>query len=320
VLTTPWLVADVGGTHMRLGLCKEPRAPWRDARTLACSDYPDIDAALAAYLGTTSIRPRAACFAVAGPVRGDEFRFTNSPWAFSAATVKGRFGLERLLVLNDFEALALALPALGPADLAPIGGGTALPNATMALLGPGTGLGVAALIAADEIDGRRVALPGEGGHIGFSPQDVLEIEVLRVLGSPRVSNEMILSGPGLANLYGALAAIEGVSAPRLSPDQVTARGMDGSDPLARRALEVFCAVLGSVAGDVALIYGATGGVFIGGGIAPRLLPMLPASRFRERFEDKHAQHDYVAAMPTSVIVAPTPALLGCIEKLRQAGT
>ena len=192
----------------------------------------------------------------------------------------------------------------------------------MAVLGPGTGLGVAALIAVDASGERRVSLPGEGGHIGFSPQNDMEIEILRVLrsGSQRVTNEMILSGPGLANLYAALATLEGVNASRLSPEQITARAMDGSDPLAGRALEVFCAVLGSVAGDVALIYGATGGVFIGGGIAPRLLPMLTASRFRKRFEDKLVQHDYVAAIATKLIIAQTPALIGCVERLRQVAS
>ena len=316
MLATPWLVADIGGTHMRLGLCEEPRPPWREARTLTCAEYPDIDAALAAYLGDTSIRPRAACFAVAGPVRGDGFRFTNSPWAFSVAALKARFGFDELHLLNDFEALALALPALASGDLVSIGAGSANASGTMAVLGPGTGLGVAGLVATGN---RWLAVPGEGGTIGFSPHDNLEFEILRVLraASPRVTNEMILSGRGLANLYGALATIEGVNASVLSPDQVTVRGMDGSDPLARRALDVFCAVLGSVAGDVALIYCATGGVFIGGGIAPRLLSMLPASRFRERFEDRQAKRDYVAAMPTRVIVAQTPALIGCVERLRQ---
>jgi glucokinase len=315
--TGQWLVADIGGTRLRAALSDAGGPPYAFAE-LACADYPGPAEALQDYLSANAARPVAACLAVAGPVDGDEFRFTNNAWVFSIEDVRRKLGLERLLLKNDFEALALALPTLASNDLHPLGLAIEPPSGrcTLAVVGPGTGLGVATLVPHA---GGWIAQPGEGGHIGFAPQDDLEREVERILrrNKPRVTNEDILSGAGLAALYRAIGEVEGyLAAAEITPAEVSWRALAGEDALAARTIDVFCAVLGSVAGDVALLTGARGGMFIGGGIAPRILPLLELSRFRQRFEDKAAQRDYMLAIGSALIVAPVPALAGAIEALR----
>ena len=313
---TPWLVADVGGTNIRLALADGPGAPPRDIRAYKDADYPDIGAVIAAYLEAVGEAPKAACVAVAGPVVGEVIQLTNRGWQIDIAALRKRFALSRLLVINDFEALALALPSLDSGMLAPVGGGRAMAGKAMAVLGPGTGLGVAGLVPVGQ---RWVPIPGEGGHVNFAAGDVREIEILRLLRQrfERVSAERVLSGPGLANLFEALVTLDGTNEKTPAPDAITAGALDGSSPTCRAALELFCALLGSFAGDVALTFGAQGGVFIAGGIAPRILPFLAASRFRARFEDKGRIRPMMAAIPTSVITAPLPAFPGTIRKLEQ---
>ena len=312
-----WLVADIGGTRLRAAL-SDGGMPIHTLCEMECAAFAGPGAALDAYLAQTGAKPVAAALALAGPVAGDEFRFTNNPWVFSQKALREHLGLRRLLLLNDFEALAQALPSLTASDLHPLG--RPMPRAEgrlpLAVLGPGTGLGVAALMPHAH---GWTALPGEGGHIGFAPQDDLEREIDRVLrrAVTRVSNETILCGAGLVALYRALAAIEGrTGVPDIGAADIAQLALAGTEALALRAVDVFCAVLGAVAGDVALLTGARGGVFIGGGIAPRLLPLLEASRFRTRFEDKGVQRDYAGAIATSVIVAPVPALAGAVAALR----
>jgi glucokinase len=314
-----WLVADIGGTRLRAALSDAGGPPHAFAE-LACADYPGPAQALQHYLSSNAARPVAACLAVAGPVAGDEFRFTNNAWAFSIEELRCRLGLERLLLKNDFEALALALPTLAGTDLHPLGLAIEPPSGrhTLAVVGPGTGLGVAALVPHA---GCWIAQPGEGGHIGFAPQDDLEREVERVLrrSKTRVTNEDILSGAGLAALYRAIGEVEGhLAAAEITPAEVTQRALAGADAVAERTVDVFCAVLGAVAGDVALVTGARGGVFIGGGIASRILPLLERSRFRQRFEDKGVQSGYVRAIGTSAIVSRTPTLTGALAALHEA--
>ena len=308
------MVADIGGTRMRVGLAAAS-GELRDIQVFDCAAYATPLAAFTAYLASVSACPRAACLAVAGPVDGDLVAFTNSRWGFSQVELRTALRLERLLVRNDFEALALALPFLRAEDLHPIGGGAARADSPRLVLGPGTGLGVATLVPHA---GAWIALPGEGGHAGFAPQDRIETAIARVLRrtSPRLCNESILSGPGLEAVYRALAVIEGAPPVQRDAAAIGAAALAASDPRALRAVEVFCAVLGSVAGDMALVTGARGGVFVGGGIAPRLLPLLDSGRFRARFEDKALQRAYVAAIPTAVIIAETPALLGALAALR----
>jgi len=312
-----WLVADIGGTHARVAL-SDAGGALHGLAELSCADHAGPAEALGAYLAAAGAAPVAACLAVAGPVEGDWFRFTNNDWAFSVEALRARLGLERLVLKNDFEALALALPGLGGADLHPLGMAPGAPTGrhSLAVLGPGTGLGVAALVPHA---GGWIAQAGEGGHIGFAPQDDLERDIDRFLrrSVARVTNEDILSGPGLAALYRALGELQGLpAAAGVTPAWVTRRALAGEDAQAAQAVDVFCAVLGAVAGDVALLTGARGGVFIGGGIAPRILPLLERSRFRARFEDKGRQREYMRGIGTAVITAPFPALQGALAALR----
>ncbi len=308
----PALIADIGGTNARFALLTEPGGAPHAMRTLACADHTDIAAAIEAYLGGTATpRPARAVIAIANPVTGDRVRMTNHHWCFSIEATRRRLGLERLRVLNDFTALALALAHLGPAERLQVGGGVALARAPMALIGPGTGLGVSGLLPAGERG--WVALAGEGGHVNFSPADDFEIEILRHARRrfAHVSAERLISGSlGLPNLYLAVAELAGAVPEDLAPAEITARALAGRCPHCARALEVFCAMLGTAAADLALTLGAQGGVYIGGGIVPRFPEFFARSGFRARFEDKGRLGDYLRAIPTFVITAANPALLG----------
>ncbi|MFN0163062.1 MAG: glucokinase [Burkholderiales bacterium] len=312
----PCLVADVGGTHARFALAVPGERIAAPDLVVDCASHTTIEAAIEVFLDSHGVRPQAACLAVAGPVNGDQVSLTNGPWRFSTRELRHHLGLDRLLVINDFAALARGLPALGAAETVAIGavGGRRNAGLPMAVLGPGTGLGIAGLVPGPA--GPSV-VAGEGGHAGFAPRDDLEDELLKRLRRDRghVSNEMLLSGPGVLSLYRALAEVRGVAPRCATPAEVSTHGLGDGDLLAREALEVFCAVLGSVAGDVALTFGARGGVFIGGGIAPRLLPLLEIGRFRERFEDKGVQRNYVAGIPVRVIIGGAAALNGALAAL-----
>jgi glucokinase len=313
-----WLVGDIGGTNARFALCDGPGAEPRAALALACDDYPDLAAAADAYLSNhDATRPAHGCIAVAGPVGGDQVALTNNAWRFSIEATRVRLGLGRLLIVNDFTAQALSVPSLRPGGLARIGGGAAVAGAAIAVIGPGTGLGVSGLVP---VAGRWVALPGEGGHLGFAPSDETETEILDLLRRRfgRVSCERLISGPGLAILHQALSALADQPAEPLAPDQIVERALAGTDPLCLDVLERFCAVLGTVAGDVALTLGARGGVYIAGGIVPRFLEFFRASQFRPRFEAKGRLGDYTGAIPTSVITVAMPALTGTARALEQA--
>lgn len=312
------LVADIGGTYARFGvLLGEGRTPSLQ-QTLKCADFPGLVEALRYYLDLVQAGPpREAAVAVATPVTGDWVKMTNHVWAFSVEKVRLALGLERLLVVNDFAALAMALPFLGDDEMRKVGGGAPVAGTPLALLGPGTGLGVSGLIPSAA---GWVPLQGEGGHVSFSPADQREAEILRVLwrNYPHVSAERLVSGLGFCNLHRALAEIEGRSAESLTPEEITARALEGSDRLCTEALDTFCAMLGTVAANLALTLGARGGVYVGGGIVPRLGEFFARSPFRRRFEDKGRFAAYLAAIPSYVILAPTPALLGAAELLRQA--
>ncbi len=312
----PRLVADIGGTNARFALV-EDAAP-RDARVLSTADFADVAAAAGDYLSRAGgARPTAACFAVACPVRGDRIVLTNSPWSFSIEAVRRRLGLERLLVVNDFKALGAAVPLLRADERVRIGGRDPVAGRPAALLGPGTGLGVAGLVpCGDDIQ----VVEGEGGHIGFAPADEREIELLRLLARRygRVSAERVLSGPGLVAVHEALATLHGETAERLDATQIVERGRSGADARCRETLDLFCAALGAVAGDLALLFGAHGGVYIGGGIAPRIVGLLAQSDFRRRFEDKGRIAGFIADVPAFVITAEMPALSGAAALLARA--
>ena len=314
---TPWLVGDIGGTNARFGLVDRDGALLHST-VLADSDYPGLGEAIEAYLDKRGglPRPLQAAIAVASPITGDEVRMTNHPWAFSISGLRTRLGFERLEVINDFTAQALALPHLGPDDKEATGGGDAMPGAPIGVLGPGSGLGVSGLIRADN---RWIALSGEGGHGTMPPITERESAALAVMRRhfDHVSAERVLSGPGLVNLYNALAEVDGVPAAQYTAAQITDVEVEKANPRCRETTDMFCAMLGTVAGNLALTLGAKGGLYIGGGIVPRLGDRFAASEFRERFEAKGRFHEYLAPIPTFVVTHKLPAFLGCAAKLRE---
>jgi len=304
------LIADIGATNARFALV-EPGGAIVRTRDLACEDYPSLEDAIADYLGTEGIpRPRAAAIAVASPIAGDHIAFTNNPWAFSIAEMKRRLALERLEVVNDFMANALAVPHLSSRDHRQVGGGSRASGAPIGILGPGSGLGVSGLFPLG--DGKWAPIASEGGHVTMPAASEREAAVLGLMRRrfDHVSAERALSGPGLVNLYAALTELDGVPAAAYRPAQITDAAIGEHDPYCREATEMFCAMLGTIAGNLALTLGARGGIFIAGGIVPKLGPAFDASPFRRRFEEKGRFRDYVAAIATSVITHPVPAFLG----------
>jgi len=312
------LLADVGGTNARFALARPGGAP-EAIRVLHAADHTGIAEAAAAYLAEArpATRPTVAAFAVAAPVTGDEIRFTNSPWSFSIAALKQRLGFAHFAVVNDFVAAARAVPQLAPTDLMRIGPGSAAPDMPIAVLGPGTGLGVAALIP-DR--GRWIPVATEGGHATLAAADSREAAIIAAMRTRtgHVSAERALSGAGLVHLRDAIAAVDGVDAPPLAPPDITARAIAGADPLCRATLDAFWAMLGGFAGNLALTYGALGGVYIAGGIVPAMADRIAQSGFRARFEAKGRFHDYLHAIPTFVVTHKQPALLGLTAMLDSA--
>jgi glucokinase len=263
-----------------------------------------------AFLDGCDIKPTGGVLAVAGPVTDGEIDLTNSPWRVSEAELQ-TLALNPVCLINDFEALAWGAPVVPADQLAALGGpASGDPHAAIAVLGPGTGFGVSAL--ARDHHGREIAMPTEGGHACFAPGDPIEDEILRILRRryERVSIERLICGPGLLNMHRALAEIDGRETHVDDPAQITTEALENPNSHCGATLARFCAILGAVAGDIALTTGARGGVYIAGGIAPRILPFLKASPFRERFERKGRFQDYMAAIPTHVILHKHAALLG----------
>jgi glucokinase len=307
------LLGDVGATNARFALL-DADGRIGSVRTLACDDYPGIAEAIAAYCASGTKPPDSAALAWAGPVTGDEVALTNHPWSFSIAALQRRFGFSRLLVINDFTANALALRRLAEEDRSQLGGGAPIAETPIGILGPGTGLGVGGLIPAAS---GWIPLAGEGGHATLPPASARESAVLDRMRQRfgHVSAERALSGPGLVTLYQTLAELAGVPAAPWTPAQIADERTGRQDPLAHEALGMFCAMLGTVAGDLALTLGARGGVYLAGGIVPRLGARFAASAFRERFEAKGRFRSYLAAIPTYVVTHPVPAFLGLAAAL-----
>jgi glucokinase len=303
------LIADIGGTNARFALVGADGLPAGE-RHLLVRDFPDLAAAADAYLGGR--RAEEAVIAVATPVESDRISFTNSPWTFSIAALRERLGFRELAVINDFVAQALATPHLGPGELEPIGGGGApVPGRAVGVIGPGTGLGVSALIPGKA---GWTELPSEGGHASFAPGNAREARVLEELrgrfGSGHVSNERVVSGQGLLNLAQALAAIDGRRCPAATPEDVTEGARAGGCPSCREAIELFSATLGAAAGDLALLVGARGGVFVAGGVCQKLGPLFDRAAFRERFAAKGRLRPYLEAIPTWLVLRADTGLLG----------
>jgi glucokinase len=311
----PRLLGDIGGTHARWAWQPAPGAAIADVSVVPCAESASLFESAQTYLaGRAGARPASAGIGIATSVTGDHVQMTNHPWSFSIEALRNALGVQRCLVINDFTAMAMSLPALGPGDLLQVGAGTPVAGTPIGLLGPGTGLGVSALLPGGE------ALAGEGGHVTLAANDEHEMALLGVLHKRfgHVSAERVLSGSGLVNLYEAICTLNGAVARQLSPAEVTADASSGADAQCVAALAQFVVLLGSVAGNLALTLGARGGVYIGGGIVPRLGATFDAQRFRQAFENKGRFGAYLRAVPTWIITAQAPALLGAARALDRA--
>jgi glucokinase len=311
------LLGDVGGTNARFALQSGPGAAIEALAQYRCGDFKSIEAVLRRYLAEPGRpQPQSGAIGIANPIDGDQVRMTNHDWQFSIEALRQALGLKRLLFVNDYAALALAVPTLRSDETRPIGGGIAVPGAPLALLGPGTGLGVSGLIR--RADGADSVLSGEGGHVTLAAADDEEAAVIDWLRHRfgHASAERALSGQGLENLYQAWAGLHGQAAEPLSAAQISERGLQRSDPACDAALELFLSLLGNVAGNLALTLGALGGVYIGGGIVPRLAARIDGSRLRQRFEQKGRFAGYLSRIPLLLIRAGgEPALRGAARAL-----
>jgi glucokinase len=312
----PRLLADIGATYARFGIERSPGVH-EEVRVLRCADHAGFVDVMRAYLDTLDgTRPQHAAVAIANPVEDDAVRMTNRDWAFSIREAQQALGLGTLLVINNFTALAMALPRLAPNERRSVGSGRAQPHGAIGLIGPGTGLGVSGLVPHGD---QWATLATEGGHVGFAPSDERELRVLqhawRTL--PRVSAERLISGPGLEIIHEALGASRDRGAlDPLPTAEILRRAMADEDALCAETVDVFCGMLGSMASDLALTLGATGGIYVGGGIVPRLGDRFDRSPFRARFESKGRFSAYVARIPTFVITHETAVFHGLSSLLR----
>lgn len=312
------LLADVGGTNARFAWQAEAGAPITDVQVLACADHPTLQDAIRAYLDVLGRgTPHAVAIAIANPITGDQIRMTNHHWSFSQAAVKSEFGFHTLRLLNDFTALALALPDLPAHELRQVGGGAAQDAAAIALVGAGTGLGVSGLLPNGF--GGWVPLEGEGGHVTLPATTARERLVMDGLirRYGHASAERVACGQGLLDTCLLLCEADGATVGAIhGAADVTDAALKAGHPQALEALNLFCSVLGSVAGNLALTLGARGGVYVGGGIVPRLGAWFDTSPFRERFEAKGRFQPYLSELPVWVITSTqSPALLGAARAL-----
>jgi glucokinase len=312
----PRLVADIGATHARFALQTAP-GTYRAVEVLRCDDFAGIVPLLRFYLDKhANMRLHHGALALANPVDGDYVRMTNRPWEFSTDAVRRELGLSTLLIVNDFTALAMSIPGLKSQDLMQVGGGKPVPGAVLGVLGPGTGLGVSGGIPT--LDG-FVTLGSEGGHVNFAPSDEREFAVLQYAWREwtHVSNERLISGPGMEIIYRALAERNGVKAAARSSADIITGALEEKDTLCLEVLECFCGMLGSAAANLAVTLGAFGGIFIGGGIVPRLKEWFKTSPFRARFEAKGRFSSYLSDIPTYVISTPHVAFDGVASILSE---
>ena len=313
------IAGDIGGTNARFARITQD-GKLDQIQVLRCADFAGPAEALEAYLASThGPAPSAAAIGIANPLSGDQVQMTNHSWNFSIEAMRRKLGLQTLDFLNDFTALALSLQHLGNADRIAIGGGRARERSAIGVIGAGTGLGVSGLIPSRN---GYAPIEGEGGHVSIAGQTEEEHAVIVALYRmfPHVSAERAVSGTGLPSLHKALAEVRGEAADALSPPDIVERALNDSDPLCVATIQMFCTLLGTAAANLALTLGARGGVYIGGGIVPRLAAhpsrFFQNSSFRARFEDKGRFSEYMSAIPTWIITAEAPALLGAAAFLQ----
>ncbi|MDE1188511.1 MAG: glucokinase [Pantoea sp.] len=310
------LVGDVGGTNARLALCEVETGAISQAKTFSTSDYDNLEAVIRHYLDEQKQDIKDGCIAIACPITGDWVEMTNHDWAFSTKQMKESLGFAHLEIINDFTAISMAVPMLAENDVIQFGGKAPVQDKPIAIYGAGTGLGVSHLV---HVDKRWVSLPGEGGHVDFAPNSEEEAGILEVLRAElgHVSAERVLSGSGLVNLYRAIVKSDQREPENLKPKDVTERALKDSCIDCRRALSLFCVIMGRFGGNLALNLGTFGGVYIAGGIVPRFLDFFKASGFRAAFEDKGRFRDYLVDIPVYMITHDQPGLLGAGAHLRQ---
>lgn len=315
------LIGDIGGTNARFALADPGGVGFSKALTLKCADFASADVAVQHYLEAVSApAPTVICLAVAGPLIGDSIKVTNNHWNISPRDIGGTFKIDTVRLLNDFEALAYSIPFLGADDCTAIGLPlpTKLPDNSfdVAILGPGTGLGTAGLCRRGDL---LIPIAGEGGHVGFSPESKLQIDVLNVLRErfERVSVERLVSGSGIENIYSALTLIHGEKRKQLAAAEIFTAATTGNEPRAKETVSLFFEVLGQVAGDLALTLNARDGVFIAGGIAKRYPDLLAGSGFRNGFESKGRHRALMERIPTQLITHAEPGLLGTAYRARE---
>jgi len=313
----PWLVGDVGGTNLRFALAEPDGRGFRlsSERRLLVADHAGLESALSTYLRTIAPRkPRGGALAVAGPVLGDTVEMTNTGWRWSTETLRQQLGFERLVCLNDVEAQALALPHLAASDLRQVGRESppAVAGAPRVVVAPGSGLGVSALVM---VGGFAQAIAGEGGHVTVAPETEFERAVYETLAREHghVSWERVLSGPGIEAVHRVSERI-GTRKPS-GIDAAAIAEAASRDACARETIATFGALLGAYAGDLALIFGARGGVYFGGGIVPAMADLVAAGPLRLRFESKGRFRDYLRAIPTAIITHPNAGLIGAAAYL-----
>jgi glucokinase len=306
---TDLLVADIGGTNARFAI-SDAAGELHELRVLHAANFPKIDEAIAAYFAELKRpRPKQACFAVACPAKGAEIKLTNSSWRFVKEELRQHFQFGRFVIINDFEALAASVPVLKGAQLAELRPGVADPTSVSLVIGPGTGLGVGAFVPAGK--SAWAVISGEGGHVGFAPNTEQEVRLWQRMREKygRVSAERVLNGAGLVNVYRFMADEAGQQIGEIDAPEISRRALAGEEVAVNTVL-MFFDMLGSVTGDLALAFGSRGGVYIGGGITPKLLDFAKRSKFIERFLDKGRVAAILQSMPICVILEARAALYG----------
>ena len=309
------LVSDIGGTNARFALVNEAGWP-EDERTLQTKDFPGVVDAARTFLDGREVD--GVVLVVAGPVESDQIALTNCPWAFSLKETRRTLEVEHLVAMNDFVAQALSIPRLAADDRIKLGGGETLEDRPIAVIGPGTGLGVAGLL---KVTSHYHTIASEGGHVAFAPRDEVEADVLAMLRERygHVSNERILSGPGLVNLAVALATLRHEKLPIADPADVVARAEGGACPICIEAIRRFCSLLGAAAGDLALTYGARGGVYLTGGMMSHLGGQFDADLVLDAFVDKGRFKDYLQTIPLFRVLRRDTGLIGAAVAAMQMG-
>jgi glucokinase len=304
------IIADIGGTNARFALVNDNNVI-SNVEVLPCASFKSPSEAARAYLRHSGAQPEAGAFAVATALDGsDNVAMTNHVWAFSINETREHIGLKKLKVINDFAALANAVPYLTEKDRYQLGGGEAQKNMPIGIIGPGTGLGVAGIVFAD---GKPVPFATEGGHVTMPATTEREFRLFEWLIAHKyhhISAERVISGKGIVNLYNAICGLDGMTLPERSPAEITQAALDKSCKVCIEVLDLFCHFLGVAAGNIALCYGAAGGVYIAGGIVPKLGDYFKGSRFRESYLAKGRFKEYVERIPTFVITHPYPGLEG----------